>query len=263
MTYAQATAKTGRLLAVNPKRGRKSRRWAKFQDESGWPMHDNRMGAWRKARRKASAHSSRRRNPGLKDGRLRKSRHFLESLRSRRVARLEDRWRKRRNPKRDGTATRGEKRQSKYKDHLRAIRERGQKAADELNRLLGRGVHKAASEPMLRAEKTPTQEAHPAHYAPEESSDQKYARQQLANVNALMADLRDQLRDIGDDEALADGISEQLVKLGKQRKALMDVAQPVMSNPRRRSSRRRLHPSGKARYATALKRLRSAVRSLR
>ncbi len=173
-----------------------------------------------------------------------------------------------RNPKRDGTPTRGERRTDKYKDHLRALRDRGQKAADALNKLLGRGAAAPVghAEPVFKAPKTETQEAHPGHYAPELSSEQKVMREQLASVNALMADIRDQLREIGDDETLADGLSEQLIKLGKQRKALMDLAAPALTNPRRRAGMFRLrhfHPARIAAYRRALRELRQAVRSIR
>ncbi len=172
-----------------------------------------------------------------------------------------------RNPKRDGTPTRGEKRKDKYKDRLREIRDRGQKAADELNRLLGRGAAAPVghAEPALKAPRTETQLAHPGHFAAEESSEQKFAREQIANINALMADLRDQLRELGDDESLADGLSEQLVKLGKQKKALQDIAGQVMTNPRRYTSParyRRMSMPQRARYREALRRLRSSIRSL-
>lgn len=175
----------------------------------------------------------------------------------------------RRNPKRDGTPTRGEKRQGRFKDHLRTLRDRGQKAAIELNKLLGRAAPRGHEEPVLKAPQTETQLAHPGHYAAEESADQKYIREQLANVNALMADIREQLRDIGDDETLADGLTEQLVKLGKQRTALTAMvgsgAAPAMTNPRpSRRGRfrfRRFHPAHKAAYRRALRELRAALRS--
>jgi hypothetical protein len=175
--------------------------------------------------------------------------------------------RSRSNPKRDGSPTRGEMRKDKYKDRLRQIRDRGQKAADELNKLLGRGAAASVghAEPALRAPKTDTQLAHPGHFAAEESSEQKFAREQIANINALMGDLRDQLRELGDDESLADGLSEQLVKLGKQKKALQDVAGQVMTNPRRYTSParyRRMSVAQRARYRNALRMLRSSIRSL-
>lgn len=204
-----------------------------------------------------------------KEGVNRKGRSGARSTLKRRLRRAERRdtsWRS--NPKRDGTPTRGERRGDKYKDHLRKIRERGQKAAEELNKLLGResAAPVGHAEPAFKAPKTETQEAHPGHYAAELSSEQKAMREQLASVNALMGDIRDQLRDIGDDETLADGLSEQLIKLGKQRKALMDLATPAQTNPRRRAGMfrlRRFHPARIAAYRRALRELRNAVRSLR
>jgi hypothetical protein len=175
------------------------------------------------------------------------------------------------NPKRDGTPTRGEKRKDKYKDHLRALRERGAKAADELNKLLGRGAHRSHAEPALKAPTTQTQLEHPGHYAAEESSDQKFAKEQLSQVEALMTDVRSQMKDLGDeDEALADELSDQLIKLGSQRKALQERAKgAVMTNPRRRNPRyaspsryRKMNSAAKARYRRALRQLRSTVHSI-
>ncbi len=172
-----------------------------------------------------------------------------------------------RNPKRDGTPTRGERRGDKYKDHLRKIREKGQKAAIELNKLLGRGAAASVghAEPSFKAPRTETQEAHPGHYAPELTSEQRAMREQLANVNALMGDIRDQLQALGDDETLADGLSEQLIKLGKQRKMLMEAATPVATNPRRRGTLRfrRYHPARIAAYRRIIREMSKAVRSLR
>lgn len=183
----------------------------------------------------------------------------------------------RRNPKRDGSPTRGEKRKDKYKDYLRSLRERGDKAAAELNKLLGRGVHKAHAEPALKAATTETQLEHPGHYAAEQTSDQKFAQESLSQVEALMADVRSQMQELGDDdEALADELSDQLVKLGDQRRALQARVKgtPAMSNPGRRYGRgrnprytsparyRRMSTDQRRRYREALRRLRATVRSL-
>lgn len=179
----------------------------------------------------------------------------------------------RRNPKRDGTPTRGEVRAGRYKDHLRALRERGAKAADELNKLLGRGAHRPHAEPALKAPTTQTQLEHPGHYAAEESSDQKFAKEQLSQVESLMTDVRSQMKDLTDaDEALADELSGQLIKLGAQRRALQERAKgaPAMSNPRRgRNPRytsparyRKMNTAAKARYRRALRLLRSTVHSI-
>jgi hypothetical protein len=162
----------------------------------------------------------------------------------------------RRNPKRDGTPTRGERKAGRYKDHLRAIRQRGEHAAQELRRLLGRSTGPA----VLTAEKTETQRAHPGHYAPEMSSDQRFVQEQVGRIDATMAEVRDRIRGLGDaDEELADQLSGQMAALAKQRKALLagsGLTEGARSNPGR-SPRARRHaprfrPAARVSYRRAL-----------
>lgn len=176
------------------------------------------------------------------------------------------------NPKRDGTPTRGEKRKEKYKDYLRSIRAKGEKASAELNKLLGRGVHKPHGEAVLKAPRTDTQEAHPGHYAAELTSDQKFAQESASQIEATMADIRSQMRELeDDDEQLADELSDRLIKLGDQKRALLaKVSAPVATNPRRRNPRytsparyRRMSTAQRKRYREALRQLRYTVHSFR
>jgi chromosome segregation ATPase len=159
------------------------------------------------------------------------------------------------NPTRTGEPTRGEKRKTKFLDHLRALRERGKKAEQELKRLTGRG--RDTSAPVLTADKTETQLAHPGHYAAELTADQQFLKAQVDEIDRTMADVRDQIRGLGDaDEALADELSDQLVKLAKQRAALK--APIVATNPRRRCV---LGSRGKRAYSRALRRWCHTLRS--
>jgi hypothetical protein len=164
-----------------------------------------------------------------------------------------------RNPKADGSPTRGELRKVKFHDHLRAIREKGKAAEKELKRLTGYG--RSTGEPVLKAEKTETQEAHPGHYAPALSEEAKFAQGQVENIDRLMAEIRDQMKDLtDDDEALADELSDKLIALGAQKKALKEAV--TATNPRRRGpcftgGRRSMHQ-----YAGALRDLAAAVHRL-
>lgn len=175
--------------------------------------------------------------------------------------------RRRSNPKHDGTATRGETRMAKYLDHLRKVRERGLNARAELKRLTGKG-RVDHSEPVLKAEKTETQLAHPGHYAPELSSDEKFIQAQVEEIDGTMADVRDRLKhldtDSDEDEALAQELSAELVSLNKQKKELLatkGTTAIVATNPGgRRRVRRGRRPlrggrAGKRAYARALRRL--------
>ena len=135
------------------------------------------------------------------------------------------------NPTRMGAPTRGEMRKVKFLDYLRAVREKGKKAEMQLKRLTGKG--KIDLPPALRADKTETQLEHPGHYAAELTADQKFLRARIDEIEGTMADIREQMRDLGDDdEALADELTAQLVKLGRQKAALREPA--VATNPRRR-----------------------------
>jgi hypothetical protein len=212
-----------------------------------------------------------RSNPGRRGRRnprwVFKDKHELHG-RARRRSRYQQ-WRKllRMNPKRDGTPTRGERRASKYKDHLRSIRERGQKAGQELRRLLGR-----STTPVLTAEKTETQLAHPPHYAADMSTDQRYAQEQIGRLDAILADLREQMRALPDDDAseeLAEGLSAEIAKVAGQRKALMDTSglQPARnpgrpSHSRRRRNQVRWNPAAKVAYRRALLHYGQAIRRL-
>ncbi len=159
------------------------------------------------------------------------------------------------NPTRTGEPTRGEKRKGKFLDHLRALRERGKAAEQELKRLTGRG--RDTSAPVLVSDKTETQLAHPGHYAAELTADQQFIKAQIDEIDHTMADVRDQIRGLSDaDEDLADELSAQLVKLGKQKAALKTPL--VATNPRRRCV---LGSQGKRAYGRALRRWCHALRS--
>ncbi len=323
----QARAETRRMKAINPRRnprrGKKSRRYApkRFKWERSSADRDWRHG---KGRSRKSARA-RRRNPGVfatvseavrsfkhqyggqaygwaqdavSTARTAETAHFWRQVlavlrrevyrtnpkRGRKKATYRQRvkWRRsadvrawskamrRSNPKRDGTPTRGELRKDKYKDHLRKLRERGQAAADELNKLLGRGVHKPRGEAVLSAPATETQLAHPGHFAASQSDDQRAAEIALGDVEAAMKDVREQMNST-EDEAIGEELSTQLIKLGQQRKALQERARggAAMSNPRRRNPRyasparyARMSTAQRARYRNALRRLRMTVRGL-
>lgn len=135
------------------------------------------------------------------------------------------------NPTRTGAPTRGEMRKVKFLDYLRSVREKGKKAEMQLKRLTGKG--KIDLPPVLRADKTETQLEHPGHYAAELTSDQKFKQARIDEIENTMADIREQMRGLGDDdETLADELTAQLMKLGKQKAALREPA--VATNPRRR-----------------------------
>ena len=129
---------------------------------------------------------------------------------------------------------------------------------------------------MLTAEKTETQLAHPGHYAADMTTDQRYAQEQIGRLDAILADLRGQMRELPDDdasEALAEGLSAEIAKVAGQRKALMETSglQPAR-NPGRssrshgRSGRRRKqvrwNPAAKVAYRRALLHYGQAIRRL-
>ncbi len=272
------------VYRTNPKRGRKSRRWSvgvrrkqehRFATVYGKVRSGENKKAWRRLERHGRGGFARS-NPkrGRKSRRVRFDRyegvHNFHGRRIERARHKASRHGRRLNPKRDGTPTRGELRKDKYKDHLRKLRERGQAAADELNKLLGRGVHKPRGEAVLEAPTTETQLAHPGHFAASQSDDQRAAEIALGDVEAAMKDIRAQMQEV-EDEAIGEELSTQLIKLGQQRKALQERARggAAMSNPRRRNPRyasparyARMSHAQRARYRNALRRLRMTVRGL-
>jgi hypothetical protein len=147
-------------------------------------------------------------------------------------------WRS--NPKRDGSPTRGELRKKKYLDHLRSLKERGDRAHKEVLKAIGRKVGQedgTFTEPALKAPVTATQLEHPGHFADSPSASQQSAMDNLMAVEEEMADIRQQMEGLeDDDEALAESLSEKLTKLGAKRKSLQAQAkEPAATNPGTRS----------------------------
>jgi hypothetical protein len=154
--------------------------------------------------------------------------------------------RSRRNPKRDGSPTRGELRQGKYQEYLRQLAKAGQAAHAQLLRLQGRGgsANEPHPEPALKAPKTETQTAHPGHYAPAaaegEPGEARIIRQGLEDMRVLRNDFMAQLKELGDSDenaAEAEAIQSELIDLAKKERKLKAKAAEVglvMTNPGRR-----------------------------
>lgn len=235
-----------------------------------------------------------RRNPQGHRGHRRKHRDF-----NTRYARWEDHWirpslypkkrlrhlRGQRNPKRDGTPTRGELRKVKKSTYLKTIMQRGKDAEAILARIHAvPAASKAAIQelaPAVAVMEAPT----PAVVAQVEHAEAKFLRSRIDELGVLHADLLSQIAELGDDDLSADDASmmqEQAVKIAKQRGLLRAKAKSlgIQTNPgpngrnpgpgHRRGGSGRGHGRGShgrrvlvglRAYGVALKRLHQAIRA--
>jgi hypothetical protein len=183
---------------------------------------------------------------------------------------------RRRNPKRDGTATRGEKRAVKREAWLRTVMQRGKDAEAILHRVksvpasapaaVKEHVPEAAREAATAAVAVIEQQIAPAV----EHAEAAMIRSRVQDLNELIADLERDIEkaDAAGEDAEAEDLMEQKVKLVRQKKVLKDKADGLgisLTNPRRRNpgrgrSRRHVLVGLKA-YGRALNAYRSALRS--
>jgi DNA-binding protein H-NS len=194
-----------------------------------------------------------------------------------------------RNPKLDGSPTRGEKRRVKYVEYLRSIAAKGEEARGHIATLTGEltkpgvEIHKPIGKRAVsRAVKSHTAEwekKHAAELAPaSEAAPVVIERPEVLNIKSRLHDLdllhedyKKQLTELGEsdqNEAEIEYIHEEIAKLAKGKKQLREslAAADVggaQTNPRRRGSRRRGRRANAGRIRRASSRAHSAIRSLR
>ncbi len=204
----------------------------------------------------------------------------------------------RRNPKRDGTQTRGEKRAVKYVEHLRTIMAASENARLEYQRLtgavakVGSEIHKPIGPRALKHAAKAHTEAWEAEHEMTKHSGQftapsvaavvaehpelKFITSQISDLDSTIEHFKSEIRDLPKDDLSEDEearLQEEIAKLAHQKKKLrarlLEVAPATATNPRRRGSRGRgrIHPrslrdikQAGARCSQALRSLRSALR---
>ncbi len=205
---------------------------------------------------------------------------------------------KRRNPKRDGTPTRGESRAVKYVEHLRTIMAASENARLEYQRLTGAvakagaDIHKPIGPRALKhAAKAHTEaweekhEAELTHHtgqlsAPSvaavvaEHPELKFVTSRLSELDSAIEHFKGEIRDLPKDDLSEDEearLQEEIAKLARQKKKLrerlLDIQPAVATNPRRRSRRISGHAlqgikRAGSRCAQAIRSLRSAIRRI-
>ncbi len=207
-------------------------------------------------------------------------------------------WRGGRNPKRDGTQTRGEKRAVKYVEHLRTIMAASENARLEYQRLtgavakVGSEIHKPIGPRALKHAAKAHTEAWEAEHEMTKHSGQftapsvaavvaehpelKFITSQISDLDSTIEHFKSEIRDLPKDDLSEDEearLQEEIAKLAHQKKKLrarlLEVAPATATNPRRRGSRGRgrIHPrslrdikQAGARCSQALRSLRSALR---
>jgi hypothetical protein len=187
----------------------------------------------------------------------------------------------RRNPKRDGTPTRGEKRAVKREAWLRTVVQRGKDAEAILSRVKSAPVTSLAAvkehvpealKVIEQAAPVAVAEAAPAIAAAVEHQEAAYLKSRISDLNELIADLERDIEkaDAAGEDAEAEDLMEQKVKLVRQKKALKDKADGLgitLTNPGRRRNPGRGRRSGRIvlvglkAYGRALRAYRSALKS--
>ncbi len=206
--------------------------------------------------------------------------------------------RKRRNPKRDGTPTRGENRAVKYVEHLRKIMAASENARLEYQRLtgavakVGSEIHKPVGPRALKhAAKAHTEaweekhEAELTHHtgqlsAPSvaavvaEHPELRFVTSRISDLDSAIKHFQNEIKELPKDDLSEDEearLQEEIAKLARQKKILrgklLEIQPAAATNPRRRSRRLRPGPVAQmkrasARCARALSSLRSALRRL-
>ena len=236
-------------IGVNPRRGRRNPKRARYYQG----RKSTRL-AWNPSRSKSRGHRGHKRKARGTQGRMR--RYTAAKMR---------------NPKRDGSMTKGEVRLQKHAEWLRTIADRGRKAMEMLKamRTVPVASHVAIQEHAANKlseavidkamDGDPKAEAKVA--AVVEHAEAKFLHQQIANLTMLINSTKDEADSLGvADEAMAEELMEQVTKMSKQRKALKDKATGlgIQTNPRRA---RRTVLIGTRRYASALAELKAALRS--
>lgn len=175
----------------------------------------------------------------------------------------------RRNPKRDGSPTRGELRKGKYSTYLKTISQRGKDAEAILARVHGvPATSSAAVKEHVPSASVAVMDAPPAKIeAVVEHAEAKHLRSRIDELNILHKDLLAQVNEMGDDDLAAYEVSQlqdQAAKIAKQRGLLRAKAQQlgIMTNPRPRGHRHQVLVGLNA-YGQALKRLHQAIHAHR
>ncbi len=202
-----------------------------------------------------------------------------------------------RNPKRDGTPTRGEKRAVKYVEHLRTIMAASENARLEFQRLtgavakVGSEIHKPIGPRALKhvakahaeaweSEHEGQLERELTHHtgqlsAPSvaavvaEHPELKFITSQISDLDSAIEHFKGEIRDLPKDDLSEDDearLQEEIAKLAHQKKKLrarlLEVAPATATNPRRRGRGRiRSHSLAAIRRAGA--KCTQALRSLR
>lgn len=160
-----------------------------------------------------------------------------------------DQARRGRNPKRDGTPTRGEVRRTKYLTHLDSLIQRAEETKAKLKLIKKTPIgattpHHYESHPALKTEireeamrETTGERAVPAVIA-SAAVESKVMSQAMHDLNEAHAYLLQKLRELGEegpDDEIAE-IQDQIGDIAKQKRKLRaEAAEPVASNPRRRN----------------------------
>lgn len=165
--------------------------------------------------------------------------------------------RRMRNPKRDGTPTRGELRKVKYVQHLKVIAEKGQEARGRIESLTGslpkpaEGIFMPLGKRVLsRAESGPRhddipQQAPPVIAAASSHPEARNILSRISDIDLLLKDFKTQLHELGDseeNEPEVELVHSEIEKFARQKKALREKLEAlsgasVATNPRRRGRR--------------------------
>jgi hypothetical protein len=160
-------------------------------------------------------------------------------------------FRHRRNPKRDGTPTRGELRKVKYVQHLKVIAEKGQEARGRIAALTGAlpkpesGIFLPLGKRVLaHAESGPRhddipQQAPPVVATAPAHPEARNILSRISDIDALLKDYKDQLRELGHSDEVESEVGVihgEIEKFARQKKALRERLEglAVATNPRRR-----------------------------
>jgi hypothetical protein len=194
-----------------------------------------------------------------------------------------------RNPKLDGSPTRGEKRRVKYVEYLRSIAAKGEEARGHIATLTGEltkpgvEIHKPIGKrAVARAVKGHTaewEEKHAAELAPAaEAAPVVVERPEVLNIKSRLHDLDvlhesylkeiKQLGDSDQNEAEIEYLHGQIADLARDKKRLRDSLAATETagaqvNPRRRGSRRRGRRANAGRIRRASAKLQRCILSMR
>lgn len=196
-----------------------------------------------------------------------------------------DRWirKARKNPKRDGSPTRGEKRRAKYLLYLKSLQQTGADATKRIALLTSEVSRTVGPRAIKHVEKLPQAEylerrmqddEVATEQAPAEDkpvpTEAKFVQSRIRDIDALIKDAQEELKsfdlDSDADADLAGEVQDRIAKLAKQKRTLTDKLADVMAtqtNPRRRGGRKTVlvRRSTLRRLDRALASLRRSIRA--